>query len=144
MTIHLADGRDTVIDFREMAPDFARYPRRVRHQGAGLPLGALGAALGRGDAGRLCRPQCRARRPGFCREPGRPAVVARLRCIDPRRHRSPGARRIITTVLETIINIVDYGMAPQAAVEAPRLHFQGEPEQLFYEPFGLSPDTARC
>jgi gamma-glutamyltranspeptidase/glutathione hydrolase len=55
---------------------------------------------------------------------------------------SPGGPRIITTVLETIINIVDYGMAPQAAVDAPRLHFQGQPDAVFYEPFGLSPDTA--
>jgi gamma-glutamyltranspeptidase/glutathione hydrolase len=45
-------------------------------------------------------------------------------------------------VLETIMNIVDYGMPPQAAVDAPRLHFQGQPDTVFYEPFGLSPDTA--
>ena len=55
---------------------------------------------------------------------------------------SPGGARIITTVLETIMNIVDYGMAPQAAVDAPRLHFQGQPDKLFSERFGLSPDTA--
>jgi gamma-glutamyltranspeptidase/glutathione hydrolase len=55
---------------------------------------------------------------------------------------SPGGARIITTVFETIINIVDYGMAPQAAVDAPRWHFQGQPDKLFYEPLGLSPDTA--
>jgi gamma-glutamyltranspeptidase/glutathione hydrolase len=55
---------------------------------------------------------------------------------------SPGGSRIITSVLETIGNIVDYGMLPQQAVDAPRLHFQGEPDRLFYEPFGLSPDTA--
>jgi gamma-glutamyltranspeptidase/glutathione hydrolase len=55
---------------------------------------------------------------------------------------SPGGPRIITTVLETIINILDYGMAPQAAVDAPRLHFHGEPDKVFFEPFGLSPDTA--
>jgi gamma-glutamyltranspeptidase/glutathione hydrolase len=33
-------------------------------------------------------------------------------------------------------------MAPQAAVDAPRLHFQGQPDKVLYEPFGLSPDTA--
>ncbi len=54
---------------------------------------------------------------------------------------SPGGSRIITIVLETIMNIVDYGMAPEEAVDAPRLHFQGEPQKLFYERFGLSPDT---
>jgi gamma-glutamyltranspeptidase/glutathione hydrolase len=55
---------------------------------------------------------------------------------------SPGGPRIITAVAEAISNIVDYGMTPQEAVDAPRLHFQGEPDRLFYERFGLSPDTA--
>jgi gamma-glutamyltranspeptidase / glutathione hydrolase len=55
---------------------------------------------------------------------------------------SPGGPRIITTVLETIITIVDYGMAPRAAVDALRLHFQGQPDKLLCEPFGLSADTA--
>jgi gamma-glutamyltranspeptidase/glutathione hydrolase len=54
---------------------------------------------------------------------------------------SPGGSRIITIVLETIMNIVDYGMAPQEAVDMPRFHYQGQPDKLFYEPFGLSPDT---
>src|SRR5215831_11391473 len=56
---------------------------------------------------------------------------------------SPGGSRIITTVLETIINIVDYRMGPQEAVEAPRLHYQGQPDQVYFEPPGLSPDTVR-
>jgi gamma-glutamyltranspeptidase/glutathione hydrolase len=54
---------------------------------------------------------------------------------------SPGGSRIITTVLETIINIVDYGMAPQEAVAAPRLHYQGQPDEIFYERSGLAADT---
>ncbi len=54
---------------------------------------------------------------------------------------SPGGARIITTALETILNIVDYGMAPQAAVDAPRFHYQGQPDTLFYERAALSPDT---
>ena len=54
---------------------------------------------------------------------------------------SPGGSRIITTVLETIMNIVDYGMSPQQAVAAPRLHYQGEPNILFFERGGLPPDT---
>lgn len=54
---------------------------------------------------------------------------------------SPGGSRIITTVLETILNLVDHDMAPQEAVDAPRLHFQGQPDQLFAEPRALSPDT---
>ncbi len=54
---------------------------------------------------------------------------------------SPGGSRIITTVLETIVNVVDYGMGPQQAVDAPRFHFQGLPDKVFYERSGLSPDT---
>jgi gamma-glutamyltranspeptidase / glutathione hydrolase len=54
---------------------------------------------------------------------------------------SPGGSRIITTVLETIMNIVDYGMSPAQAVGAPRLHYQGQPNKVFYERGGLPPDT---
>jgi len=44
-------------------------------------------------------------------------------------------------VLETILDIVDYGMAPQQAVEAPRLHYQGLPDEVDYERSGLTPET---
>jgi gamma-glutamyltranspeptidase/glutathione hydrolase len=54
---------------------------------------------------------------------------------------SPGGSRIITTVLETALNMLDYGMAPQEAVDAPRLHHQWLPDTLFAEPYALSPDT---
>ena len=55
---------------------------------------------------------------------------------------SPGGARISTIVLETLLNMVEYGMAPQAAVDAPRLHHQWLPDTLFAEPYALSPDTA--
>ena len=54
---------------------------------------------------------------------------------------SPGGSRIITAVLETILNIVDYGMAPRQAVEAPRIHHQGLPDKIDYERSGLTPET---
>jgi gamma-glutamyltranspeptidase/glutathione hydrolase len=54
---------------------------------------------------------------------------------------SPGGSRIITTVLETILNIVDYDMSPQEAVEAPRLHHQSLPDEVAYERAGLMPDV---
>jgi gamma-glutamyltranspeptidase/glutathione hydrolase len=54
---------------------------------------------------------------------------------------SPGGSRIITITLETILNIIDYGMAPQEALDAPRIHHQWLPDEVFYEPYGLSPDT---
>jgi gamma-glutamyltranspeptidase / glutathione hydrolase len=54
---------------------------------------------------------------------------------------SPGGPRIITAVLETILNVIDYGMNAQEAVNAPRLHNQWLPDILFVEPFALSADT---
>ncbi len=56
---------------------------------------------------------------------------------------SPGGSRIITAVAETIMNLADFGMAPQAAVDAPRWHMQGLPDRIFHEPFAFSPDTLR-
>ena len=37
---------------------------------------------------------------------------------------SPGGSRIITIVLETILNMIDHAMMPGEAVDAPRLHHQ--------------------
>ncbi len=54
---------------------------------------------------------------------------------------SPGGARIITTVLETLINIIDYDMPAVQAVAASRLHYQGQPDKLFYEHSGLPPET---
>ena len=56
---------------------------------------------------------------------------------------SPGGSRIITIVLQTALNIIDYGMQPEEAVDAPRIHHQGLPDEVFVEPFALSPDTQR-
>ena len=54
---------------------------------------------------------------------------------------SPGGSRIITITLLTFMNIVDYGMGPEEAVDAPRIHQQWLPDEIFFEPYGLSPDT---
>jgi gamma-glutamyltranspeptidase/glutathione hydrolase len=54
---------------------------------------------------------------------------------------SPGGSRIITTVLETIMNIVDHAMTAQEAVDAPRLHHQSQPEDVYFERSGLSPEV---
>ena len=54
---------------------------------------------------------------------------------------SPGGRTIINTVLQTIINVIDFEMNIQEAVDAPRFHHQWLPDQLSYERHGLSPDT---
>ncbi|MBI2718215.1 MAG: gamma-glutamyltransferase [Rhizobiales bacterium] len=54
---------------------------------------------------------------------------------------SPGGSRIITIVVQVIVNVVDYGMNIQEAVDAPRIHHQWLPDQISAEPFALSPDT---
>jgi gamma-glutamyltranspeptidase/glutathione hydrolase len=51
---------------------------------------------------------------------------------------SPGGPRIITAVLETLTNIVDFGLAPDQAVAAPRFHQQWLPDTLFYERGGFT------
>jgi gamma-glutamyltranspeptidase/glutathione hydrolase len=50
---------------------------------------------------------------------------------------SPGGSRIITTVLETILNALVYGMNAQQAVDAPRTHMQWLPDQLQVQPGAL-------
>lgn len=54
---------------------------------------------------------------------------------------TPGGSRIPTTVFHTMINVIDYGMDIQEAVDATRFHMQWMPDLTFVEPFGLSPDT---
>jgi len=54
---------------------------------------------------------------------------------------TPGGSRIITTVLLTILNVIDYGMNVQEAVDAPRFHQQWLPDVTYVELNALSPDT---
>ncbi|MDM0113534.1 gamma-glutamyltransferase [Variovorax sp. J22R133] len=56
---------------------------------------------------------------------------------------TPGGSRIITAVLHTILNTVDYGMDVQEAVDAPRFHQQWLPDVTNVESFALSPDTRK-
>ena len=56
---------------------------------------------------------------------------------------TPGGSRIITVVVHTILNVVDYGMNVQEAVDAPRFHQQWLPETTNVEVNALSPDTRK-
>jgi gamma-glutamyltranspeptidase/glutathione hydrolase len=56
---------------------------------------------------------------------------------------TPGGSRIITAVLHTVLNVVDYGMNVQEAVDAPRFHQQWLPDVTNVETFALSPDTRK-
>jgi gamma-glutamyltranspeptidase/glutathione hydrolase len=66
-----------------------------------------------------------------------PAIVVgpsgRLRMVTG----TPGGSTIITTVFQTISNVLDYGMNVAQAVHAPRVHHQHLPDQIYYEPDGL-------
>ena len=53
---------------------------------------------------------------------------------------TPGGTRIITSVFEVIVNVLDFNMNVQDAVNAPRFHHQWKPDKLLLEP-GISPDT---
>lgn len=54
---------------------------------------------------------------------------------------TPGGGTIITTVFQTISNVLDYGMNVVDAVNAPRIHHQHLPDQIYFEPAGLDPET---
>jgi gamma-glutamyltranspeptidase/glutathione hydrolase len=54
---------------------------------------------------------------------------------------SPNGSRIISVVLQVLINMIDYQMSPIQAVSAPRVHEQYQPDVLFAEPAALSPAT---
>ncbi|MBA3023198.1 MAG: gamma-glutamyltransferase [Gammaproteobacteria bacterium] len=54
---------------------------------------------------------------------------------------TPGGSRIITAVMHVILNVIDYGMDIQEAVDAPRFHQQWLPDTTFIERYALSPDT---
>jgi len=53
---------------------------------------------------------------------------------------TPGGPTIMNSVLQAMLNVVDFKMTAQDAVAAPRIHHQWYPDQIFMEP-GFSPDT---
>lgn len=71
--------------------------------------------------------------PTIVTKDGKPALVVG----------TPGGSRIITAVLHSILNMIDYGMTVQEAVDAPRFHQQWLPDLTNVENFALSPDTRK-
>lgn len=83
-------------------------------------------------------------------EPGKRPLSSMTPTIVMRKDGSPwfavGARggpRIISAVLQTVINVVDHSMDIQQAIAAPRVHHQWLPDELMFESNGLSADTIR-
>lgn len=52
-----------------------------------------------------------------------------------------GGPRIISAVMQSVINVIDHDMDIEDAINAPRIHHQWLPDELMYEPIGFSPDT---
>ncbi len=71
--------------------------------------------------------------PTIVTQNGKPVMVAG----------TPGGSLIITAVTHTILNVIDYGMNVQEAVDAPRFHQQWLPDLTNVDTFGLSPDTRK-
>jgi gamma-glutamyltranspeptidase/glutathione hydrolase len=57
---------------------------------------------------------------------------------------TPGGSTIITTVFQTISNVVDFGMNVVQAVNAPRVHHQHLPDQIYFEAGGLDLATVEA
>ena len=68
-----------------------------------------------------------------------PAIV-----LDGRQVRwvlgAPGGARIITTVAQVLLDMIDGGLSPEAAVDLPRWHHQWLPDTIGLEPSALSAD----
>lgn len=54
---------------------------------------------------------------------------------------SPGGPTIINTVLQVVLNVIEFDMDIQAAISAPRFHHQWLPDEIHWEQFGFNRDT---
>ena len=52
---------------------------------------------------------------------------------------TPGGSTIITSVLQTVLNVHEFGMTMQEAVNAPRFHHQWLPDVVLFEPNSFDP-----
>jgi len=56
---------------------------------------------------------------------------------------SPGSATIISTTMESIVDVVDYGMNLQQSIDAPRMHHQWYPDVVYVEPGLVTPQTQK-
>ncbi len=54
---------------------------------------------------------------------------------------SPGGSQIITSVLQVILNCIDFNMDIQGAIDMPRFHHQWYPDEILFEEFGTTHDV---
>lgn len=57
---------------------------------------------------------------------------------------SPGGRTIINTVFQTVLNVLEFDMRIDKAIEALKIHHQWLPDQIIYEKYLMSPDTRKA
>ncbi|MDP6570680.1 MAG: gamma-glutamyltransferase, partial [Candidatus Marinimicrobia bacterium] len=57
---------------------------------------------------------------------------------------SPGGSTIITTTAQIIMNVIDFGMYIEDAVESPRFHHQWLPDMIQFESSGFSSETVQA
>ena len=57
---------------------------------------------------------------------------------------APGGGRIITAVMQVLLNLIDHGMSLKRAVEAPRIHHQWLPDHIQWEALALPADVRRA
>ena len=106
----------TGIVLNNQMDDFAKAPNEPNVYGLVDTRGANAIAPGKRPLSSMT--------PTILLQEGRPAMVTG----------SPGGPRIITTVLLSILNVIDYGLNVQESVSAPRFHHQWVPDKLFVEP----------
>lgn len=81
-------------------------------------------------------------------EPGKRPLSSMMPTLVLRDHQpwmvtgSPGGARIITTLLQTLINAIDFNMNPAENAASARVHHQWQPDTLRIEK-GISPDTVK-
>ncbi len=57
---------------------------------------------------------------------------------------SPGGSRIITTVIQVVLNVIEFEMDIQTAINMPRVHHQWYPDSLYYETYALNKDVVNA
>jgi gamma-glutamyltranspeptidase/glutathione hydrolase len=141
--LSLVDAQRNAVSFTTTLED--EYGSRIVVPGGGFLLnnemGDFNAGPGLTDAAGLIGTDPNLARPGkrmlssmsptILARDGKPFLVVG----------SPGGRTIINTVLQVIVNVVDFGMSVQDAVDAARFHHQWLPDRISYEKNGLSPET---
>jgi gamma-glutamyltranspeptidase/glutathione hydrolase len=54
---------------------------------------------------------------------------------------APGGSTIITTVMQIILNVIDFDMDISEAISSPRFHHQWKPDRIDYERYGMTKDV---